>query len=246
MVAPTGARRTKADHPALPITLAEILETAAACHQAGADALHLHVRDAAGLHTLDAGRYREALDELHNILPGFPVQITTEAAGLFNVQAQLDCLKSVKPKWASISVREIDRSPERAGAVYGACADNGTVVQHILYGPQDAALLAQRQMQGIIRPDQNDVIFVLGRYSANQTSDPRDLQPFLTAAHGRANWMVCAFGSQEHRCLKDAARRGGALRVGFENNLTDGDGRPFADNAASVAALRSALDAARP
>lgn len=148
MVAPTGAQRTTADHPALPIELDEIIQTARACHTAGADALHLHVRDHDGLHSLDAGRYVEALTELATILPKLPVQITTEAAGLFDVPAQIACLRSVKPKWASISVREIDRSPELADTLYGLCADNGTNVQHILYGPDDVALLAQPSGRG--------------------------------------------------------------------------------------------------
>ena len=64
MVAPTGARRGKADHPALPVTLPEILNAAVACHAAGADGFHLHIRDDAGVHSLDAGRYRETLEAL--------------------------------------------------------------------------------------------------------------------------------------------------------------------------------------
>ncbi|NBB83711.1 MAG: hypothetical protein GVY28_09935, partial [Alphaproteobacteria bacterium] len=61
MVAPNGARKTKADHPALPIGPAELAATAVACRDAGAAAIHLHVRDEAGGHSLDAGRYREAI-----------------------------------------------------------------------------------------------------------------------------------------------------------------------------------------
>jgi uncharacterized protein (DUF849 family) len=47
-VAPNGARKTKADHPALPMTPEEIAMTAAACHEAGAAMIHLHVRDPDG------------------------------------------------------------------------------------------------------------------------------------------------------------------------------------------------------
>jgi len=237
MVAPTGARRTQANHSALPVTIDEIVQTTRACHAAGAGALHLHVRDEAGQHSLDAGRYLEALAELDNSLPNLPVQITSEAAGLFDVTAQIACLKAVKPKWASVSVREVDRSPELADTLYGICEDNGTKVQHILYGPNDVALLAQRQAEGIVRADQTDAIFVLGRYTTGQTSDPADLQLFLDAGQPPANWMICAFGQNEHRCLHEAAKVGGDLRVGFENNLLDENGQPFADNAASIAAL---------
>lgn len=243
MVAPTGARRGKADHPALPIHTGEIARAAQACHAAGADALHLHVRDDAGSHSLDAGRYREALAELGTAVPGMPVQITTEAANIFDVAAQLACLKAVAPSWASISVREIARAPELADRVYGCCAEVGTKVQHILYGTDDAALLADWKARGTVRADQSDVIFVLGRYTEGQVSAPHDLAPFLAHAPQGAAWMVCAFGRAEHACLAHAAEQGGDLRVGFENNMQNADGRPFADNAASVAALCQRLAA---
>ena len=237
MVAPNGARRGKADHPALPITIDDIVATATACHSAGADALHLHVRDELGAHSLDAGRYLETLAALASALPDMPVQITTEAAGVFDVATQMKCLQDVKPRWASVSIREIGRSPELADHLYGACAENSTRVQHIIYNTDDIALLADWQAQGIVRPDQSEVIFVLGRYTQGQRSSPSDLEPFLKQWHSAASWMVCAFGQQEHQCLTQAARRGGTLRVGFENNLLDAQGQPFADNAASVTAL---------
>ena len=53
-VAPNGARKTKADHPALPMQADEIGRAAAACRAAGAVMVHLHVRTSQGTHTLDA------------------------------------------------------------------------------------------------------------------------------------------------------------------------------------------------
>ncbi len=64
MVAPNGARRTKADHPRLPVAVDEIVSEAKACLEAGATALHAHVRDDQGRHSLDPGRYRELLSAL--------------------------------------------------------------------------------------------------------------------------------------------------------------------------------------
>ena len=83
MVAPNGARRGKADHPALPVTIPEIVACAADCFAAGADGLHAHVRDGAGEHVLDAGLYAELMTELARTVPGMPVQITTEAVGRY-------------------------------------------------------------------------------------------------------------------------------------------------------------------
>ncbi|MGX9352899.1 3-keto-5-aminohexanoate cleavage protein [Shimia sp. W99] len=244
MVAPNGARRTKADHLALPVTLPEIVDTARTCFAAGAHGLHLHVRDASGAHSLDAGRYRETLDELARAVPDMRLQITTEAVGLYSVAQQLDCLEQVRPGWASIAVRETARDMDLAPRVYAACADMGCDVQHILYDTDDIALLKDWQARGIIHPDQSSVLFVLGRYSAGQVSAPSDLAPFLAALPDAPDWMLCAFGPQEHACLIHAAKHGGNLRVGFENSLVDANGAPHANNAASVAALVHSLESA--
>ncbi|MFK7939338.1 MAG: 3-keto-5-aminohexanoate cleavage protein [Roseovarius sp.] len=237
MAAPNGARRSKADHPALPITLDETLITAQACHAAGADALHLHIRDTAGGHSLDAGAYREALAELAYAAPALSVQITTEAAGVFDVAAQMQCLEQVQPAWASISVREIARDTDLADRIYGICAANDTKVQHILYDLEDHAQLKLWQRAGTVRAGQTDMLFVLGRYLTDRSSRASDLDPFLTLDLASKNWMVCAFGPGEHDCLYHAAQMGGDLRVGLENSLAGPHATPWPDCAASVATL---------
>lgn len=239
--APNGARRTHADHPALPVTLDEIVSTASACQAAGADGLHLHVRDDSGAHSLDPGRYRDTIAALAETLPELDLQITTEAAGVFDVPAQLACLKEVAPAWASVSIREVAREPKLADRLYGLCADQGTRVQHILYDGQDSDLLDNWLANGTVRKDQVDRLLVLGRYATGQVSRPSDLDQFLTNGIPQTPWMICAFGPHEHACLARAARLGGDVRVGFENGLTDETGTPWKDNAASVAALRSRL-----
>ena len=44
MVAPNGARLTDDDHPAVPVTIPQIVTTAQECASAGARAMHFHVR----------------------------------------------------------------------------------------------------------------------------------------------------------------------------------------------------------
>lgn len=243
MVSPTGARRMKADHPALPITIEETVAAAVACAAAGAEALHLHIRDDDGRHSLDADRYGEALAELGRAAPGLAVQITTEAGGLFDAEAQLDCVRRVRPSWASVAAREIDDA--HAEPLYGFCAEQGVRLQHILYTPADVALLAERRRAGLVRPHQNEAIFVLGGYAAARAGRPQDLDLLLNAMPEPLRWSVCAFGGAEEACLLSAARRGAvSLRVGFENNIHRADGALWRDNAAAVASLRAALSAA--
>ncbi|MEM8916119.1 MAG: 3-keto-5-aminohexanoate cleavage protein, partial [Pseudomonadota bacterium] len=107
MVAPNGARRTKADHPALPVTIPEIVATAKACFEAGADGLHAHVRDGDQRHVLDAGLYRELLSELSAQVPDLAVQITTEAVGQYSPPEQRAVVREVMPKAVSVALSEM-------------------------------------------------------------------------------------------------------------------------------------------
>ncbi|MCV2889526.1 BKACE family enzyme [Ruegeria aquimaris] len=242
MVAPNGARRGKEDHVRLPLDLVEIVAEARLCHAAGADALHLHIRDTSGMHSLDAGLYREALTELARSVPGIAVQITTEAAGIYSPTEQYACLDALRPAWASVSLREIARDPDLAPRLYALAADQGIRLQHIAYDRGDLDLLAQSRATGIIRAEQDEVICVLGAYAPPRAGRPEELAALAPALDG-LRLGLCAFGPQEQACLLAGARAGAeVLRVGFENNLLSPDGTPWPDNSAAVASLRHHLE----
>lgn len=247
MIAPNGARRTKADHPALPMTLPEIVETAKDCAALGADGLHLHLRDAKGRHVLDAGLYREALQELGTAVPDMALQITTESAGLYGARHQRAVALDSGAGMVSAALREMAQDTEDtvARAFYSECHANGIAVQHILYEASDFDLLS-RLLPDELRSDPAlQLIFVLGRYSTDQNSTPADLAPFL-ARMGRMDltpdWAVCAFGKGETDCLCEASRQGGKMRIGFENSLWNTDGQLALNNAERVKQLLRALD----
>ena len=138
-------------------------------------------------------------------------------------------------------MREAARDLRLAPKLYAAAAEMGTEIQHILYDARDAALLADWQRRGIVPDAPQSVILVLGRYGDGPPSDPAALPAFLAALPPVARWMVCAFGSTEHACLRAAHARGGDLRVGFENSLQAPSGQLWPDNASSVRALAQAL-----
>src|SRR3712207_7009055 len=60
-VAPTGAESAKADVPALPVSVEEVVAAARGCEAVGAAVIHLHVRDTDTRPTLDLGRVREVV-----------------------------------------------------------------------------------------------------------------------------------------------------------------------------------------
>jgi 3-keto-5-aminohexanoate cleavage enzyme len=63
-VAPTGAESAKADVPALPVTLDELVATAKECEAVGASVIHVHIRDEQAQPTLDQGRLRDTVAAL--------------------------------------------------------------------------------------------------------------------------------------------------------------------------------------
>lgn len=234
-VAPNGARRGKSDHPALPVTSAEIAETAAACFAAGAGAIHLHVRDLEGRHSLDAGRYCDAIAAVSEAVPQMAIQVTTEAAGLYQVAEQYTCLQQLQPKAASVSVREMARDVSIARRLYAFASEAGVEVQHILYNVQDVAQLRSWFDQGMIAPHVRSAIFVLGQYAPPVLARPGDLSVFLNATAGMdLDWSLCAFGQHEQACARAALLAGGNVRIGFENNIQRPDGGLLCDNAQSV------------
>lgn len=249
MVAPTGARRGKSDHPELPVTLPEILATAQACHRAGAQGLHLHVRDAAGAHSLDPGLYQEATAALSETVPDMFVQITSEAAGRYGPDAQIEVIRALRPPSVSAAVRELVPDPAQepaAQAFYHWAAEAGVIIQHIVYAPSELARFVGLVRSGVIPGTHHQLQLVLGTYADPDSSHPEDLGGFLDQM-GRApelgfDWMLCAFGAAETACLLAAAARGGKMRVGFENSLWHADGRVARDNADRVRAVLAALE----
>lgn len=246
-VAPNGGRRTKADHPAIPLTPGELARTAAECLDAGAAMIHVHVRRPDGRHLLDADAYGAAIAAIRAAVGDrLVIQITTEALGLYAPAEQVAVLKAVKPEAASLALREFApdaaAEPAFAEALLWMKREN-VLPQIILYEPAEAVRLEGMIRRGLVPWPDIPVLYVLGRYTLSQTSQPADLMPFLAPEAPRfSNWSVCAFGRHEAVCVTAGALLGGHVRVGFENNLHRPDGSLAASNADLVETVATALD----
>ena len=247
-VAPNGARRTKQDHRAVPVTAEELARVAAECADAGAAMIHLHVRDAEQRHLLDAAAYRDALAAIDRAVGRRVIaQITTEAVGLYRPEQQMAVVKDVRPEAVSIAVREIvpDAAAEHAAAdFFRWLALERIHVQHIVYSAEDLRYFYGLRDRGVFPAGPAAILFVLGRYTVGQVSDPRTLIPFLAEVHADDIWAMCAFGRNESACATAASALLGHIRVGFENNLhlpdnTLASGNPqlVAHNAAAAALI---------
>ncbi len=247
-VAPNGARKTKREHPNIPISPKELASTAAACLDAGACLLHLHVRDAADRHTLDANRYKEATAAIRKeVGDELIIQITTEAVGIYQIAEQIQAVKAVRPEAVSLAIKEFcpeaadeRRANEREAADFFAWLYREHISpQYILYSAEDIRQFNDMQARGLIPGEAASVLLVLGRYTENQQSNPDALLALLKEVNPLNNWWLCAFGATEALCMQSAIRLGGHCRVGFENNQLLADGSTAADNASSVSLVAS-------
>jgi uncharacterized protein (DUF849 family) len=230
MVAPNGARLTYNDHPNVPLKDQEIIQTAFECEKAGAQAIHLHIRDNKLKHVLDAKRYEEVIKGIKKSCTNdFIIQATTEAIGIYKPSALINLIKELKPQAASIALKELIPSNDNiqeikeAKNLYKFAREENIGIQHILYSEKDLKQFYKYLEQDIIIGDKHSVLFVLGRYSKNQNCDSKDLIPYLQTLNElnlekNLNWMTCAFGKEEIPSLVSSAILGGNCRVGFENS----------------------------
>ena len=248
-VAPNGGRKTKADHPALPLTADELARTAAECLERGASMIHLHVRDTDGGHCLDPEAYRSVIARIcEEVGDRLVLQITSESLGRYSPAEQRAAVLRTNPEAVSLALREL--APEKTdekdfGLFLGKLKQMRIWPQIILYHRRRG-----RAPGGDAEAGADPVRQALGSLCARAVrADPhRDpaRPPAVSSprtCRGSNPWSVCAFGRREAACVTAAALLGGHGRVGFENNLTLPTGARAASNAELVGAAVRALDA---
>ena len=227
-----GPRRP-ADHPALPVTPAELAAAAAAAVAAGAGALHVHPKDHTGADTLDGAAVAAALDAVRAATPGTPVGVTTGAWAARDPAARRAAVRGwqVLPDFASVNWHE-DGSTELAADLL----DRGVGVEAGLWTPAAVrSWLAWPDRGRCLRvllevmDGAPDPVTAAAALVDTLGTDPG--VPILLHGEGTAAWPV----------LREAGRRGLDTRIGLEDTLVLPDGSPAPDNAALVTAALALL-----
>ena len=238
MCAPNGARKTKGDHPALPISPAELATCAETIVDAGASIIHVHVRDEHGGHSLDVDRYRNATSAIRKTVGDrLVIQATTEACGIYEPEQQIAMVRALKPEAVSVALREFcpdSESETDAAEFYAWMNAERIMAQHILYSPEEVSRFESLRERGVICDERPFVLYVLGRYTTDLTGDIAELGRFVDKGSADTSWAVCCFGATESKAAGLAAAKGGHARVGFENNLLLPNGEQANDNAELV------------
>ncbi len=244
IVAPNGARKNKKDHPALPMTLLEMTAEAISYAQAGVTMIHVHVRDCYGEHSLDLELNQKWANQLQKAVgKEMIVQLTTESIGRYSPNEIATFIENIQVPALSIAIKEL--LPSVVHYVDGTAAlmsamRRGTLIQYIVYTPQELALYKILVSTGVIPSASHHLLLVLGKHSTSQQAEPNDLSAF-DVTDLNVPWAVCAFGQQELACLVKTIDLGGDVRIGFENNLYTANGDLAINNLAQIEALKSAI-----
>ncbi|ETX09779.1 hypothetical protein MUS1_05500 [Marinomonas ushuaiensis DSM 15871] len=246
IVAPNGARKTKTDHQNLPITPDEMAAEVQDCVNAGAGMVHLHARTADGRHSLEIEDNALMMKAVKDAVGDrVIIQLTTEAVGLYQPSEQMALIKALMPEAASFSLSELipDVHHEQAASeFFHWVAEQKIIAQYILYSAEQLSYYLDLRARKLLPDSHHHLLLVLGRYHAQQESQPEDLSPFLPLLEKTTvRWAICAFGNKEQECLIKAAELGGDVRIGFENNLYTKSGTLAKSNAQQVQDLVNAL-----
>ena len=101
-VAITGSLPTKADNPAVPVSIAEQVESTHAAFEAGATIVHAHVRAEDGTPSSDPDRFARLKDGIETHCPGMIIQFST--GGRSGAGRTRGGMLPLRPDMASLSV----------------------------------------------------------------------------------------------------------------------------------------------
>ena len=214
--------RTRAEHPAVPQSPAELAAGAIAVRRAGAFAVHVHPRDLDGTQTMKAMACDAAIEAIRAAVPGLPVGLSTSAAidpDPFSRAAAVRGWRQ-RPDFVSVNVSELGWA-----GIVRAALHAGIGIEAGLGTPAEAEELARspfahQLVRALVETDG-------GVDEARAIADLVPVEiPQLWHGYGEQTWEV----------ISAAATAGIDVRVGLEDVLVLPDGRTAADNAELVAA----------
>ncbi len=218
--------REPGEHPALPLTPAQLAADGAAAVAAGAQALHIHPRDAAGRETLDVD---DAVRAVQAACPGVPVGVSTGEWIEPDLAARVAAVRA----WHAPAMASVNLSEAGHVEVMAALERAGVRIEAGTWHVSDIAALggsgfAGRLVRVLIEPGDEDPAAALANAQAIDAAldDAGIAAPRVFHGVGSATWEV----------VRWAKARGQGWRIGLEDTLTLPNGTSAAGNTELVSA----------
>ncbi len=224
-VAITGSVPSQADNPAVPITIAEQIDSTQAAFEAGASIAHCHVRDDAGQPTSDPDRFARLKEGLETHCPGMIIQLST--GGRSGAGRARGGMLPLAPDMASLSVgsnnfpsRVYDNSPDLVDWLAGEMR-RYNVKPEIEAFDLSHIVQATRMAQDGRLAGPLYVQFVMGVKNAMPADKP--IFDFYIETLKRlapdAQWCAAGIGAAQLAVNEWAIAAGGHTRTGLEDNI---------------------------
>ena len=237
----TGSLPTKANNPAVPISIAEQVESSHAAFEAGASIIHCHVRADDGSPTSDPDRFALLKEGLERHCPGIIVQFST--GGRSGAGQTRGGMLALKPDMASLSVGS-NNFPTR---VYENPPDlvDWLAAEMVKYQitPEVEAFDLSHILQAIRMHGEGRlygklyVQFVMGVKNA-MPADKEIFDLYVEVMRKRApdaEWCAAGIGPAQAVVNEWAIAAGGHTRTGLEDNVRLDRDRLAPSNAALIA-----------
>jgi 3-keto-5-aminohexanoate cleavage enzyme len=241
-VAITGSLPTKANNPAVPISVSEQVESTQAAFEAGASIVHAHVRNDDETPSSDPEKFARLKEGLEKHCPGMIIQFST--GGRSGAGRTRGGMLSLRPDMASLSVgsnnfptRVYENPPDLVDWLAAEMMAHGVKpeieafdLSHILKAHQ-----MWRAGQIVARPY---VQFVMGVKNA-MPADREVFDYYVKTVHrlfgADAPWCAAGIGPNQYVLNDWAVSAGGHARTGLEDNVRLDRDRLAPSNAALVA-----------
>jgi uncharacterized protein (DUF849 family) len=240
-VAITGSLPTKANNPAVPITIAEQIESTHQAFEAGASIAHCHVRDDAGLPTSDPERFARLKEGLEQHCKGMIVQLST--GGRSGAGEARGGMLPLRPDMASLSVgsnnfptRVYENPPNLVNWLAGEMLKYHVKPEVEAFDLSHILKAHQMWKAGQIR-DLPYVQFVMGVKNA-MPADRAVFDIYIATVKRLfgpdAPWCAAGIGPAQILLNEWAVSSGGHARTGLEDNVRLDRDRLAPSNAALV------------
>jgi len=224
-VAITGSLPTKGDNPAVPISVAEQVESTQAAFEAGASIVHAHVRNDDETPTSDPERFARLFEGLREHCPGMIVQFST--GGRSGAGRSRGGMLSLKPDMASLSVgsnnfpsRVYENPPELVDWLAAEMTVHGVTPEIEAFDLSHIHKAVEMKREGKL-PGTLYVQFVMGVKNAMPAD--RDVFDYYVRTLERlapgTPWCAAGIGRHQIELNEWAVASGGHARTGLEDNV---------------------------
>lgn len=225
-VAITGSLPTKENNPAVPITVAEQIESTHEAFEAGATIAHCHVRDDEGKPTSDPERFARLKEGLEQHCPGMIVQLST--GGRSGAGTTRGGMLPLAPDMASLSVgsnnfptRVYENPPDLVDWLASEMLKYGVKPEIEAFDLSHILQAAKMHKDGRIK-DTPYVQFVMGVKNAMPVDrEVFDYYIYTVKRLFGENTPWCAAGIGPNQIVLNdwAVSAGGHARTGLEDNV---------------------------